>query len=93
MTQPQVEERLKALATIYVEPEDLELNRYLPRLDKMVNFYTDKIPQAPQAQGLMFRGFTNALLYAYGVIKSYKHLTHELKQLTQEIEDENRTSS
>lgn len=75
---------IKDLAARYPRPSPPRFDRYMPRLKRLKNFYEDKAPDAPIAQGRMFIGFVNALVYAAETMYKYKRLTEEIAELTKE---------
>lgn len=81
-----LEQEVKRLSNMYLEPEEWELDRYMPRIERLVRFYESKVPLAPEKQGWMFTGFVNALKYTLGVVNSYRRLTIELKEISKELD-------
>lgn len=81
MTQLQAE--IQALAKSHPVPSEDKLQKRLLRLERMLRFYEEKAPEAPEKQGLMFSGFVSALLYAVTMIKMYRKLTKKLAELAE----------
>lgn len=90
MTQLQVE--IKALAKSHPAPSEDKLERRTQRLERMLRFYQDKAPEAPEKQGLMFNGFVSALLYSITMIKMYRKLTKKLAELADDSVELNRSN-
>jgi hypothetical protein len=86
-------DEIKALARSHPIPSEDKLERRMKRIDRMTAFYSEKIPEAPEKQSLMFTGFVSALLYAATMIKMYRKLTIKLAQLAEEAGDEENTNS
>lgn len=85
MTQPLPDE-IKRLAEAFPEPSEDKMNRRMGRLQRMANFYEEKIPVAPPKQSLMFTTFVSALLYAMDIIRNYQKLTRQLAELAERDE-------
>lgn len=79
---------LKALIKSFPVPSEDKLTRHILRLERMRHFYEEKIPEAPEKQGLMFTGFVSALVYAITMIKMYGKLTEKLTVLSKGVTDE-----
>ncbi len=67
--------------------QEAKLERRLPRLERMSNFYKEKTPDAPGGQKTMFIGFVSALIYSMNIIKQYQRLTRKLARLAEEADD------
>lgn len=86
MTQPQadLQEQVNNLASRHQPPIEVKQERQLAKLLRMAQFYEDKLPEAPEKQGYLFKSFVTALFYAITIIKSYSILTARLKELAEE---------
>jgi hypothetical protein len=80
-------EQAAALHKNHPVPKDDKARRHLGRLDRLIRFYREKTPTAPEQQQVMFRGFIGALVYAVGVIKMYRNLTQQLAEIAEEDDD------
>lgn len=85
-TQAELSEAVKALAKSHPVPSQDKLERRMARMDRMLRFYEEKAPDAPEKQGLMFKGFVSALLYAMTMIKMYRKLTHRIAEMAEELD-------
>lgn len=81
-------DKLIELARRYQVPADEKMNRRLDRIQRMLTFYESKIPDAPEKQANMFKGFVSSLLYAITMIKMYRKLTKELNTIAEEATNE-----
>lgn len=83
---------IQDLAARYGVPNEVKLERRLQRLERMISFYQSKVdmPDIPEKQANMFKGFISSLQYAITMIKMHRSLT---KELAEEATNENRTDS
>jgi hypothetical protein len=81
---PPLVNELKAIVRSHPIPSEEKMDRRLARLERILNFYADKAPDAPENQGKMFNGFVSALAYAMAMIKAYRKLTILLAELAEE---------
>lgn len=88
-----MDDRIIELARQHQIPSEPKLERRLDRLQRMLTFYESKIPEAPDKQANMFKGFVSSLLYAMTMIKMYRKLTKAINELAEEATDEIRTNS
>jgi hypothetical protein len=86
-------DKIVELARRYQVPADEKMNRRLDRLSRMTAFYESKIPDAPEKQANMFKGFVSSLLYAATMIKMYRKLTKELNTIAEEATNESTEST
>lgn len=86
-------DKIVELARQHQVPSEPKLERRMDRMQRMLNFYESKIPDAPEKQANMFKGFVSSLLYAMTMIKMYRKLTKALNELAEEAEHETRTNS
>lgn len=95
MTQAQAELQalVNSLAMRHSIPADGKLKRNLARLERMANFYEEKIPSAPEKQAFLFRDFSTALFYSMTIIKMYQRLTMRIAELAEDIEYETGSDS
>lgn len=61
-----------------------KMDNRMEKIDRMTQFYQSKQEIAPEKQGLMFKGFVNALLYAAAAISRYHELTLRINELSDE---------
>jgi ribosomal protein L20 len=80
----ELKNKLQKLSKSHPIPGDEKLERRLLRLERMRDFYIDKIPEAPVKQGMLFSGFVTALVYAITTIRMYRKLTTKLKELAED---------
>lgn len=83
----QIRAEIRALSKSHPIPQQEKLDRRMLRLERMARFYDDKAPEAPTKQGLMFRGFVSALIYAITIIKMYRKLTKKLAEIAEETDE------
>lgn len=76
--------KINELARQHQVPAEQKLARRLDRMTRMTSFYESKIPDAPEKQANMFKGFVSSLLYAMTMIKMYRKLTKALQELAEE---------
>lgn len=81
-----LKDEIKRLALSHPIPQDDKLQRRIYRLERMGLFYEAKLETAPGNQGLMFKSFVSALVYAVAMLKMYRKLTKRLNELAQEGE-------
>lgn len=81
-------EKIIELARQHQVPSELKLERRMDRMQRMTSFYESKIPDAPEKQANMFKGFVSSLLYAMTMIKMYRKLTKALAELAEEAQNE-----
>lgn len=91
--QTMIQHHLKRLANKYPVPAELKMQRRMPRLERMRDFYKAKAPDAPGNQRLLFLSFVSAIEYAATIIKQYRNLTQEIKALAEKEDDEIGTNS
>ncbi len=75
---------LKKLADKYPVPTQVKFERNMPRMERLVHFYEDKVDIAPERQANLFKGFIHALNYFITTAKMYRKLTRELKSKAEE---------
>lgn len=83
----QLQAEIKALAKSHPIPQDLKLERRMSRINRMIRFYEEKAPIAPEKQGDLFRAFASSLIYAATIIKMYRKLTKKITELANETEE------
>lgn len=81
-------DEIKRLAEKYPEPTPSKFERYMPRMERLVHFYTDKVEIAPERQANLFKGFIHALNYFITTSKMYRKLTRELKLKAEEADND-----
>lgn len=87
-----MDEELKRLSEKYPVPTQSKFERYMPRMERLVRFYTDKVEIAPERQANLFKGFIHALDYFITISKMYRKLTREIKTKAEEAENESTTT-
>lgn len=83
----EVTEAIKALNKGYPPPSTDKMDRRMKRLERLFRFYTDKTPEAPPKQAMLFRGFITSLVYAMTILKMYRALTRKIEALNLMIEE------
>lgn len=81
-------DELKKLSDKYPVPTQTKFERYMPRMERMLDFYGEKVEVAPDRQANLFKGFINAINYFITTAKMYRKLTRELKAKAQEANNE-----
>lgn len=84
-------DEIKRLADKYPVPTQTKFERYMPRMERLVHFYTDKVEIAPERQANLFKGFIHSLNYFITTAKMYRKLTRELKEKAEEANNETPT--
>lgn len=83
-----LQSKINELARQHQVPSDIKMERRMSRMERMLSFYEAKIPDAPEKQANMFKGFVSSLLYAMTMIKMYRKLTKALQELALEEESD-----
>lgn len=80
LTLAEIQEEVAVMARNHGVPSQEKLDRFLPRLERMRNFYEEKAnsPDCPVKQANMFTGFANALAYSIAIIHKHRKLTTKL---------------
>lgn len=84
---------LEELARNHPVTQEEKIKRHAGRLQRMLNFYTNKLDEAPPKQAVMFEAFVSSLGYAISVINQYRNITLKLSELVEGDENENRPDS
>lgn len=79
-----MDDEIKKLSDKYPVPTQQKFERYMPRMERLVKFYTEKTEIAPERQANLFKGFIHALNYFITTAKMYRKLTRELKAKAEE---------
>jgi len=77
----------KELSDKYPVPTQQKFERYMPRMERLIKFYTEKAEIAPERQANLFKGFIHALNYFVTIAKMYRKLTRELKSKAEEDDE------
>lgn len=83
----QVQAKIEALSKSNPVPSNARIERYAPRLEKLIRFYEEKAPIAPFPQDFMFTGFIHALKYALSTMIRYRQLAQEIQSLAEEASE------
>lgn len=76
--------KLQTLLKQHPPLDEVHFEKYIDRLNRMRQFYDDKAPDAPLAQGYLFMGFVISLAYAIETITEHRELLLELHKLAGE---------
>ena len=83
MTQDQakLQAEINELANSFVIPPQEKVDKYMPKLEALITYYEEKVPDVPEKLGWTFTGYTYALRYAIDIMKMHKKLTKKLAEL------------
>lgn len=84
--------KIQAITKSHPVPSQSKLEHRMRGLDRMLRFYKEKAPVAPEKQGELFLGFVASLEYAMTIIAMYRKITRQVAELAGEA-DETRTNS
>lgn len=83
-----LQQKVNDLAKAYPLPPNDKMERRLNRIERMTDFYNEKIEIAPERQALLFKGFVSALMYASTIIHMHRKLTKRLADMADEDKNE-----
>ena len=88
MTQHQadLQDEINALSEQHAPITQEKLDRHMVKINRMISFYEEKAPQAPEYQGMLFASFVKALQFASAMIVAHQQLTNKLSELAGEEE-------
>lgn len=84
--------RINKLAERYPPSDKTTIYQHMSRINRMLSFYQEKAPNAPEHQGMLFNGFINALLYAAKIITEHRKLTKKLQRLAEGENDDKKNN-